>query len=133
MIELMLAAAAFVQAADPCHAINAPPRGCPAWRPVFRDGGRDVTVDPASVRRSGATFEIRHRAIFAEPLDGARSVIMTYRFDCSARTVATVHVIFYDVNGVPVSQATMTGADAAPRAAPPASHFGAMLTEFCTP
>jgi hypothetical protein len=135
MLDIMLAAAlATAPAADPCHAAGQPepPRpGCPAWRAVFRQPGTEVFVDPASVRRSGDGFEMQWRVTFDRAVDGGRSAIITYRFECRAHTIATLHAVFYDVRGVRISSGRPTGAAAHPGPAPPFSPYGGIMTEFC--
>jgi hypothetical protein len=138
MIELMLAAALMQapgQTGDPCHAVGAvvgaQVPGCPAWRLLLVDGDTLSFVDPASVRRSGDTFEILNRGVFAAPRNGARSVIVTWRFDCRARTVRTVTGVFYDARGARLRDFTPTGAQAEPQTIPPGAPFDRIRTELC--
>jgi hypothetical protein len=133
MIDLLIAAA-LAQAADPCLAIDAGttrPPGCPAWRPLFQDQGTMAFVDPASVRRSGDTFEILQRATFPELRNGAASVTVLYRVDCGRRTLTGVRAFFYDPRGIRLREYRPTGANAEPTAIPPGAPFDRIRAEFC--
>jgi hypothetical protein len=142
MLDLILAAAlaqanAPTDAAPPppgpCLALDAAtaPAGCPAWRLMLEGGGARIFIDPASVRRDGDRFEILFRGIFAEPVDGARSVVMWQSFDCGARTVTTRRLVFYSAAGVPVSGHVMTSAELQAEPVTAGSSFERVRAEFC--
>lgn len=136
MFDLLIAAAllqAGTAAPDPCHAVEpAGPRPghCTQWRPLAQLEGRVVFVDPA-IRGAGDGFELSLRAVFAEPIDGGRSAILTYRFDCRRQTVAALQATFYDSRGAPVSRGPMSAQGEAAVTAPPGSVYGGLMTEFC--
>lgn len=133
MIDLMLAAI-LLQTPNPCHAPDAAstrPRGCPAWRYTGRSEGDDTWMDPASLRRGDAGFDLIERVLFARAVGAARSAIVAVRYDCTRRTAAALHVTLYDARGARIAAETQTGADAAPEVPPPGSWNARALTEFC--
>jgi hypothetical protein len=134
MFELILAALAMQAAPNPCLAADphaGGPSGCPAWRHLFDVEGRRMYYDPASVRRSGDSFEILHRAVFAEPLRGATGMTILFRFDCARRTIVAVSAVFHDARGARLRDHQPTGATATPQAIPPDAPFNQVRAQFC--
>lgn len=135
MIGLMLSAA-MLQAADPCLAVEAAvarPATCPDWRPLFVAEGRQMFFDPASIRRNGDSFEMRHRALLPVALRGAWSIIITNRYDCARRTLTGLGGIFYDDRGVRLRDYTPEGAQAEPQPIRAGAPFDRILTDYCPP
>lgn len=134
MIGLILAAALQTQP-DPCHAADpgARPAGCVQWRLVGRDERFELFVDPASVRREGAAFDIATRIVFAEPQEeeAMRSGVTTSRFDCTARTRALRRIFYYDGGGTLIEEREVTGDEAAPEPVPRTGPIAGVLAEFC--
>lgn len=139
MLDLMIATALLQAAAqagpDRCHAADpgARPAGCVQWRAVGRDERSELFVDPASVRRDGATFDIATRIVFAEPQEeeAMRSGVTLSRFDCAARTWSLRHSAYYDGGGTLIVGGDVTGDEADPQPIPPTGPLAALLTEYC--
>ena len=139
MLDLILAAALAQAAAPgpvpagPCLALGAETGtpGCASWRLLLNTGGSQVFIDPASIRREGARFDLLFRATFPQPVDGARTVLMWQSFDCAARTVTTRRVVFYSEAGAVVSGHVMTDAEARPEPVVQGSSFERVRAEFC--
>jgi hypothetical protein len=133
MFDLMLAAM-LMQPADPCHSAAPPgPPRCPAWRPfsaVF--AGREMLVDPASVRRDGTAFEIAMRTTHTtDQPGGVRSGITVNRFDCARQTVVPRQMTAYDARGAIMARVDTAGLRAVPE---PLGHSGPwveLAAEFC--
>ncbi len=134
MLELMLAAA-LLQTPDPCHAADpgARPAGCVQWRLVGRDARSALFVDPASLRRDGAAFEVVTRTVFGEPQEeeAMRSGVTTFRFDCAARTWSLRRSAHYHGDGTLIEAREVTGDEADPQPVQPDSPLAALATEFC--
>lgn len=132
MIAWMLAMA-LLQADARCNAVNAappPPRGCTAWRPLFRSDEAEVLADHGSVRRTARGFDLTVRIILAtaQPT-GTRSGIVTYRFDCTAATGTMLHARYFDAAGRQLSQGPTP--DARPIPSPPGSPNRLALDRWC--
>src|SRR5262245_23699469 len=99
MLDLILAAALQQAAPDPCHAVpqGATQRSCPPWRSASRNQRFEVFVNPASLTRDGAAFELSFRMVyFADLPQGGRSGVLRTRFDCANRTSAVLHLTTYN-------------------------------------
>jgi len=138
LIELMIAAAlaqSTAQPADPCNAVATPapaPPACPAWRPVNSHGDGSMSVDPASLRRSGDAFEIATRIVFSSDRpDGGRSGINLLRFDCRAMSLSLVHITVYTAAGIRMSETAVTGDDARPQLLIDGSPLAGLISEYC--
>lgn len=136
MLDLLIAAAlaqAPAPAPDPCYAVGAPPPArCPAWRSHYRDALGEMSADPASLRRDGASFEIRARVVFAEANEiGARTILGTYRYDCGARTATLLHFAAYDADGAALGEADADGENARTEAVSAGSPNEALLDAYC--
>jgi hypothetical protein len=120
MIELILAAALAQGAAEP-H-----------WRSIFQSEVGEAFVDPASVRRSGDTFQINVRSVFAEAQpSGMKTGISLNEYDCRRRTVALLHIIALDAGGVQTEDRSVTGPTSEHHPVPPGTPNDIILNEFC--
>ena len=131
---LLLAAAALLQAPDPCYAAEVPPgrAGCPAWRVLGRGPQGLVTVDPASLHRAGAGFEIVIRFVYPEAAAGEiRSIVTGFRFDCAARTVAIGRGHAYGSDGERLDEEEPREGYTDPAPVPPDAPEAAVLTAYC--
>ena len=134
MLELILAAL-VTQAPDPCHAAGpaARPPTCRHWRRLAGNDEAELFVDPASVRRDAAGFEIATRIVYATPQEeeGVRSGVTTNRYDCAARTWALRRSAWYYSDGTLIVESEVEGEVAAPEPIPADGPMAALLTEFC--
>ncbi|HYD11758.1 MAG TPA: surface-adhesin E family protein [Allosphingosinicella sp.] len=137
MIDLVMAAALAQAGAgpDPCHAAApaARPATCRQWRRLAGDDQVELFIDPASVRRDAAGFEIDTRIVYATPQEeeGMRSGVTTNRYDCAARTWALRHSAYYDESGTLLVEGDTSGDAADPEPVPAGSPMAGLLTEFC--
>ena len=136
MIELLIAAMLMQSEPAACHAVPRPaalPAGCAQWRPVGRLADSALFVDPASLRRDGAAFEIALRILYDEPQEeeAMRSGVTIARFDCAARTRALRRIASYDGGGTLIEARAVTGDEADPEPLPSGSPFAGLLTEYC--
>ena len=113
MIGLMMAALLAQAGPDRCNAAGQPvtPRpGCPAWRYV---GRRDIGihyVDPASLRRSGDTFEVDGRVVLVTALEGgASSFTGRSRYNCATHMVTLVVTRIWNTRGVMLREEVHSG------------------------
>lgn len=136
MIELAVAAALAQAnpAPNPCHAVAAPAgrTECPAWRVLHRNPQGELAVDPASLRRDGAAFEIMVRFVYAEAeADVIRSIATAFRFDCAARTVAMGGGHAYDAAGLQLDEEEPAEGYSPPASVAADAREAAILTAYC--
>lgn len=134
MLDLIVAAALQQAAPDPCHAVpqGTTRRSCPPWRSASRSERFEIFVNPASLARNGATFELSFRMVYAADLPrGGRSGVLRTRYDCANRTSAVLHIITYNAAGAILEDRETRGDERAPQPAAPGTPNGAMLAEYC--
>jgi len=136
MIDLILAAAmlqAPAAAPDPCSAAGAAPPAsahCPAWRLLWHNAGGEMSVDPASIQRSGDGFDIAARIVFStERPDRGRSATGRLRIECRLRTYSLLHVIPFNADGSQRSNASSTATQ--PKLLLATGPMVDLLNEFC--
>ena len=130
MIELMLAAA-LAQAQPPAQPTPAPG---PDWQHVANTDSGEAWVDPASVRRTGDTFEIVERVVFnqARP-DGTKTGTVRIWFDCARRLVALRHFRSLDAGGALVDEADAVGPASQPHGGGEGTVYATIMELYCPP
>jgi len=133
MIELLIGVA-LLQTGDPCHAVpqGQTARSCPLWRSAFRNARFEIFANPASVVRTGGTFEISLRIVYAaDVVRRTRSAVARHRYDCAARTSVMLHITTYDAAGAVVEDRDALSDENAPLPAPPGSPSAVQLAAYC--
>lgn len=132
MIDLLIAAVLQQLPVERCYAVATPPASCPAWRSLYREGGGEMFVEPASVRRDGDRLEVRVRVLLDQAGNGGvRTYLGTYRYDCRARTATMLRFAAYDAGGGELENAPATGAEAEPQRAAAGTPNAAVLDALC--
>lgn len=104
----------------------------PAWRAVHRSEVSEVSVDPASLRRDGQSFDITVRAVFHRVTQqGLKSGISRHRYNCARQSIVTLHVHFFDINGRTIQNGAPTGVMARDRPVGGGSAHAAILRLYC--
>jgi len=130
MIALLLAAALQQAAPDPCNAVarpDAPRPNCPAWRLMRTNQDASGYVDPASLRRTGDSFQVMTRTVLNRPMQGILSFNTPLELNCATRMARPLGYYNYDADGRLLSE--LPAGEAVPVA--PRSAFAALLDEYC--
>ncbi len=129
MRRLSLVAAASLSAfAAPAAAAQDPED----WVQIFEQSQGPIFIDRGSIRRQGNIVTLRSRADLTQALeDGTRTMFVSFRFDCSARTYDIVSLRFLGADGALIAEQEIPDDQRQVEPIAPDSANSAIAAEVC--